>query len=261
MRILEKVKLVLSATENERERVNEQIRRYLEKINKRKSPYLIVSSYIEDEIAEKEEPTEDLTVQEKTNAIAFLNKRLSQINNTEEKVAMICNYTYAYVRENVHPSKINSFTKILIKRVLEQIKVQVSANPPSSLGYSLFLIFLSKQFPNIIKAYKRTIFTSVLSLDYVLGMYRVYFVILKETKNLEEAWAFGVELANYVENTENTFNPCVLHVFLEVLNETMRRAYKNAWHSVEKCILTQYLPVLSSSFSKDTYCIRKILTS
>lgn len=259
MKVLERIALVLSATEAERERIQAEMRKHLGRAQKRKSPLLVVSSFIEEVAAQEEERAAEMPAAEKASAVGFLNKRLSQINNTQEKVRLISQFTLDYMRSSVQGAHTKSFLLLVIKRMLEQIKVQVSANKASAQGYALFLLALSEHFPGIVAEYRRVVFKSVLPMEYVLGMYRVYFTLLRETRNTAEAWSFISELLNHHEDIDTTFNPCVVSVFVDVLRDAMRQRYREPWFRVETCILTQYLPELHKKFSKDAHCIQNAL--
>ncbi|OAG29564.1 hypothetical protein NEDG_00697 [Nematocida displodere] len=260
MKVLERIALVLSATAKERERITASMERYnAEKVSeKQRSHLLVVSSLIEESSREEDLPFEQLTIPEKRDAIILLNKRLSQINNTQEKVSHITRLVLQYASTAIPPQKLVSFSYVTIDRLIEQIQAQVSANKASATGYALFLTALSAQ-TNIIHLYKKVLFKSVLPLECLLGMYRVYFAVLRESGQHKEAWQFVSSLLNHTKKLETTFNPCVLQVFLEVLGPFMLHHYQNHWKGLLSCISTDYLPLVTSRFPTEACCIKGLL--
>ncbi|KAI5189306.1 hypothetical protein NECID01_0501 [Nematocida sp. AWRm77] len=260
MKLLERIALALSATEKEKERIAQEIDAYIKSFAMSKSPLIVVSSFIDETVREEEGPFEELSLEEKKSLIVMLNKRLAQINNTQEKVAVIANIVLQYTAQNVRAEKTGSFLHVLIGRLTEQIKAQVSANKSSALGYALFILRMCEAYPPLFNMYKKTLFKSILPLDYMLGMYRVYFTMLKESGNAKEAWEFISSLVNCTENVNNTFNPCVVNVFLDVMDSAMAGMFKQSWVNVSRCIYTEYLPLLNERFVSNIASIKTILS-
>ncbi|KAI5172885.1 hypothetical protein NEFER03_1901 [Nematocida sp. LUAm3] len=284
MKLLERISQIVSKTQKEEEEIYQAIAEYIRRktpppqivlpeiapetpssevsskfSSKKKSHLLVVSEAIEEALSEPFKPLQTLTIEEKVEAIKLLNKRVSQINNTWEKVRMIGGIVMKYLQEHVIPQKKDSFLEVLIGRISEQARNQVSTNKNSALGYAMFLVFLSQYFPSILPMYRRSTFSAVVPLDCLLGMYRIYFHVLKETGNLEEAWTFIASLLNYNEEVVKTFNPGIIPVFLDVLDEKMDEKYTGKWKSIKKLIKEQYIPSLDKKFLTEIVSIESYL--
>lgn len=260
MKLLERIALTLAATEKEKERIAQEMDSHIKKLLVRKSSLLVVSSFIEEVAAEPDYPFEELSLEDKKELIIMLNKRLSQVNNTQEKAATIAQIVSQHAMQRVPPNKVNSFFQVLVGRLAEQIKVQVSANKSSALGYGRFMLCLSKVYPQLLPFYRKTLFKSILPLEYLLGMYRVYFTLLKETGNTAEAWEFIASLINCTEDVNSTFNPRVVSVFLDELRDAMDAAFRQDWRGLASCIRGEYLPLLSDRFATDISAIGTLLS-
>ncbi|KAI5166710.1 hypothetical protein NEIG_00609 [Nematocida sp. ERTm5] len=271
MNALERITQIINKIQKEREELEVEISEYLvtdeaQRVKAQREKdlkqYLVISEYIEKEItAPKAEKSEKLSPQEKAQAVQLLNKRLSQVNNTQEKTKIISNLVIEYIQQNIPNTKLDAFTVILLKRMIEQIKAQVSTNKESAVGYAYLLMWLSQSIPNLISKYKYTMFTSALPLDCLLGMYRVYFTVLKESNNPGDAWTFISSLLNYTEEISSTFNPCVISVFLDVLLLFMRNIYTKSWFKIEDYIKNIYLPLVDSKkYATEILQIKSYLT-
>ncbi|KAI5180512.1 hypothetical protein NEOKW01_0816 [Nematocida sp. AWRm80] len=258
---MDRLKLFLESSQWEKEQIINKVRKYLKehKEDKTLQRTLVQSKMIEEVISEEEVPSAELTVPEKTELIMMFNKRLSQLNNTKEKSVQIANLLIQYISQRGLHQKTEAFLDMLFNRITEQIKVQVSANKASSNGYSFFLQSLSQHIPITIHRYKKYLFKSILPLETLLGMYRVYFNLLRDTNNTQEAWEFIASLLNH-KSIQDSFNPSVLNVYLDVLNTTMQREYPNGWSKLLKCILEEYLPRIPPRlFSMEIQCIKDTL--
>lgn len=256
MSALERIIKILTAIDAEKESLKERIDKYIRveeevKIKKEqndsKKKLLVVSEYIAEELSRPRDPVEKISPEEKTEIVLLLNKRLSQVNNTQEKTRGIAQLIASYFSENISSSKSTAFDSLVIRRLIEQIRVQVSANKESSLGYAYFLIFLSESRPKILSMYKERMFSTVMPFDCLLGMYRVYFTLIKTVGKLESAWEFIASLLNYTEEINDTLNPAVLLVFLDVLNEKMKEKYNRSWDKILEYIRNIYIPLIDDS--------------
>ncbi|KAI5160633.1 hypothetical protein NEAUS03_1278 [Nematocida ausubeli] len=256
MNALERISQIINKLHEEKASVGAEIEEYLhaaseqiikDEKTKKLSQYLVISEYIEAEITTPPPPFEKLSAQEKAQVVQLLNKRLAQVNNTQEKTQLIASLVLEYIQQNIPATKVDSFIVLFLKRVIEQIKAQVSTNKESALGYAYLIIWLSQKIPNLLRKYKYTMFTSALPLDCLLGMYRVYFTILKQMGEMEDAWSFIHSLLKYTEDIGNTFNPCVLAVFLDVLQDPMRCTYREKWMEMEAYIQNVYIPAVDPS--------------
>lgn len=269
MNALERIIKILSAIEEEKESLSTRMRVYMqleetaktkEEQNKSMKKLLVVSDYIADELSKPKEPVEKLSIEEKTETILLLNKRLSQVNNTQEKAQMIVRVITSYRSNNISSSKYSAFRSLIIKRLIEQIRAQVSANKDSALGYAYFLLFLSNEMEGIIEAYKYAMFSSVVPFDCLLGMYRVYFTLLKTVNNFTELWEFVASLLNYTEGINTTFNPSILLIFLDILFNEMSEKYGRTWDKIVDYIRDIYLPLVDSKYKTETQQISSIIS-
>ncbi|KAH9387312.1 uncharacterized protein NEMAJ01_2208 [Nematocida major] len=252
MSALERIIRIFEANQKEQATLLERIEKYVQieenikldaEHKKRLRQFLVVSEYIEQEVSRPQAPAEELSIEEKASAIQMLNKRLSQVNNTKEKAQMISNIIATYIQQNIPSNKLESFKAVLLRRLIEQVKAQVSTNKESALGYSYLLICLGNRMP-LLEKYRFFMFTSALPLDCLLGMYRVYFSTLANTQEWAHAWEFISSLLNYTEEINSTFNPCVVWVFLEVLRPEMHRVYSTAWAKIEEYLQRVYVPLI-----------------
>lgn len=260
MKLIDRISLLLSDAENEEAEVCRKIEEYILSIEKppeKKISLLIVSTEIERVLKEEIPQQEQLSVEERKNSIIVLNKRLSQINNTREKVEFVIQKIIEYFSQSIPQDKIGSFADVIVERIQGQVKAQVAANKGSAIGYALFLIEVSKYIPDIIYRYRRSMYRTMTSIECICGMYRVYFLILKMTANIQEALLFIFSLLEYVEDITHTFNPFVLTVFMEEMGEDLRRIVPEEWANLKKKVIDEYLPILDKKvFASNISCIK-----
>ncbi|KAI5193231.1 hypothetical protein NEMIN01_2428 [Nematocida minor] len=268
MNALERITRILSKISKEKESLSGRISEYIqieetakikEEHNKSLKQLLVVSEHIADELGKHKDPSNKLSPEEKTEAILLLNKRLSQVNNTREKTEMIAHVIISYKNQKITQDKTGAYTVLIIRRLVEQIKAQVSTNKESAVGYAYLLSYLSHEIGDILERYKYIMYSSMLPLDCLLGMYRVYFVFLKNTENLNEAWLFISSLLNYIEEINSTFNPSVLLVFLDSLNGAMGTVFNNSWGKILEYIRTKYLPLVDDRYKTEIQQIKSII--
>lgn len=258
MELLRRAREILARTEKERENLLSAVAAYRKakkRIQKRKGLIIMCRSTEEASVDKNFVP---LSLEEKRATVLQLNKRLAQLNNTKEKAKTVAEVVANSVSQTIAPEKITAFLHLLIQRVIAQSQVQIASNPESAAGYAHFLVFLSSVYPSLEQIYRSILFTSVLPLECLCGMYRVYFHMLRILGKSKEAWTFISDLLNQTEDLSETFNPSVVVVFLEVMNEQMLQVFSGHWISLLECIRAEYVEAVKDVFPREAHNISRL---
>ncbi|KAI5187352.1 hypothetical protein NEHOM01_2114 [Nematocida homosporus] len=258
MKLLQRISQLLLDTENDRNQIEAATLAYLQTLSRQsqKRRLLVISQLIEDFLVQTPAPnTLPLTISEKQTTIILLNKRLAQINNTTQKANWVANFVITHALNTLDSTKLESFLDLLIDRLLEQIKAQVAPHSKSAPGYAYFILAINQQIPRFLPLFKRRLFTQALAPDCLLAAYRVYFWTLQTPTDPLEPWAFIAALLNETSEINNSYNPGVLYVFLDVLNEYMSDHFNPHWSQlIQTIIIPKYLPLINPQLFPTEIC-------
>lgn len=218
---------------------------------------LVESEYIRPFLGAAPPRQRALGVDEEKGAKMFLNKKLAQLSNKREKVERTAADILAGIKSTCATSeKAEQYAGILIERINEQARAQVSANPQSAYGFALLFFLVSNGLAQthgvgLADTFRHAVFSSIGPFQDILAMYRIYFTILSVSESKEEAWKFISSLLNHVEGLGDTINPLVANVFLEVLGPQMGRWFRDEWPQVLEYVEAKYVPLLDARFSSE----------